>query len=62
MTSTAHEDQFTPEPASTGWTTREMVGMFQDGRTDEREAIAAWLAEYGYREIATRIRAGEHHK
>lgn len=53
MTTTAHEDQFAPE--STPW-----IEATERPVYNEREAIAAWLNKHGYREIAARIRAGEH--
>ena len=46
VTTTAHEDQFTVAPT---------LPISKDA-----EAIAAWLDRHGYRELATRIRAGEH--
>lgn len=46
VTTTAHEDQFTVAPTPP--------------ISKEAEAIAAWLDRHGYREIAARIRAGEH--
>lgn len=55
MTTTAHEDQFTPERGSI----RNTEATFR-APYGEREAIAAWLAKHGYREIAARVRAGEH--
>ena len=60
MTSTAHEDQFIPEPGSTGWTTREMVNMYASGRAEEREAVVALLLKHGYRQIADALKAGQH--
>lgn len=53
MTTTAHEDQFAPEIIP--WTEATERPVY-----NEREAIAAWLNKHGYREIAARIRAGEH--
>ena len=46
MSTTAHEDQFTAAPTPP--------------ISKDAEAIAVWLDRNGYREIASRIRAGEH--
>lgn len=61
MTTTAYDDQFALEPAP-GWTTREMVDMYAQGRADERAAVVALLLKHGYRQIADAIEAGEHRK
>jgi len=63
MTTTAYDDQFTPAPArSAGFTTREMVDMFNEGRAEERKLLVAWFRKHGRPQIADQIEAGEHLK
>lgn len=69
MTSTAHEDQFTAPlaPATdrmtewAQWAAKKRAEIdLASFREPGDEVIAAWLDRHGYREIAARIRAGEH--
>lgn len=61
MTSTACDDQFAPEPTSTGWViTLAEVEAYAMGRADERAEIVALLLKHGYRQIADAIKAGQH--
>lgn len=60
MTTTAHEDQFTPEADGAETAVYTLGQAICDARDKECEVIAAWLDRHGYREIAARIRAGEH--
>ena len=64
MTTTAYDDQFAPEPParSAGFTTREMVDMFNKGRAEERKLLVAWFRKHGRPQIADQIEAGEHLK
>lgn len=56
MTTTAHEDQFTAE-CITIWNAMAANTL---PISKDAKAIAVWLDRHGYREIAARIRAGEH--
>lgn len=60
MTTTAHEDQFTEWTQWAAAKRAEVNRMVSTSAETEAEAIAAWLDRHGYREIATRIRAGEY--
>lgn len=69
MTTTAHEDQFTAPFAEASekltkwaqWAEKKRLEIdYILLRDTEAEAIAKWLDRHGYRELATRIRAGEH--
>lgn len=60
MTSTAHEDQFAPDPTNVGWSTRDMLDAYTVGRADERAEVVALLLKHGYRQIADAIEAGQH--
>jgi hypothetical protein len=62
VTITAYDDQFTPAPEPTGFSTREMVDMFNEGRAEERKLLAAWFRKHGRPQIADQIEAGEHLK
>ena len=73
MTTTAYDDQFAPDSSirdadatqgrqPPGWTTREMVDMYAQGRADERAEVVALLLKHGYRQIADAIEAGRHTK
>ncbi len=65
MTTTAHEDQFAPETDGAETIAYRLGQVLFDATRAlaseaEAKSIATWLDKHGYREIAARIRAGEH--